>query len=339
MKARLSFAVLVACLGAATLWAANTPSPALLVLAKQSHTLEIVDPATLQVVAQIPAGNDPHEVTASSDGKLAYISNYGFGAYHTISVADLVAQKALPLIDLTPLQGPHGLDFAGGELYFTAEVNKVFGRYNPATKKIDWILGTGQDRTHMIVVSKNLDRIYTSNVNSGTISIIDKAAKSNAPGPPRGAQGWEETVVHTGMGTEGFDVSPDGKELWSAAAEDGTVSIINIATKKVVHTIGAHLTRANRLKFTPDGKYVFVSRLAGSDGDVAIFDAATRREVKRLNLGHGAGGILMQPDGSRAYISCSPDNYVAVIDLKTLKEVGRIQTEQGPDGLAWAVRK
>ncbi len=339
MKARLFFAMMLAYLGTATLWAGSTPSPALLVLAKQDHTLEIVDPATLKVVAKIPAGNDPHEVTASSDGKLAFISNYGFGAYHTISVADLVAQKALPLIDLTPLQGPHGLDFAGGELYFTAEVNKVFGRYNPATKKIDWILGTGQDRTHMIVLSKNRDRIYTSNVNSGTISIIDKAAKSTAPGPPRGAQGWEETVVHTGMGTEGFDVSPDGKELWSAAAEDGTVSIINIATKKVVHTIDAHLTRANRLKFTPDGKYVFVSRLAGSDGDVAIFDAATRREVKRLNLGHGAGGILMQPDGSRAYISCSPDNYVAVIDLKTLKEVGRIQTERGPDGLAWAVRK
>lgn len=339
MKARFSFAVLVACLAAAPLWAAGTPSPALLVLAKQDQTLEIVDPATLKVVATIPAGDNPHEVVASADGRRAYISDYGFGAFHTISVVDLVAQKALPLIDLTPLSGPHGLDFAGGELYFTAEVNKVLGRYNPATKKIDWILGTGQDRTHMIVLSKNRDRIYTSNVNSGTISIIEKVAMSTAVGPPRGAQGWEETVIHTGLGTEGFDVSPDGKELWSAASQDGTVSIIDIATKKVVHTIDAHLTRANRLKFTPDGKYVFISRLAGNDGDVAIFDAATRREVKRLRLGHGAGGILMQPDGSRAYIACSPDNYVAVIDLKTLKEVGRIQTERGPDGLAWAVRK
>jgi YVTN family beta-propeller protein len=339
MKVRSSLAVLVACLGAATLWAANTPSPALLVLAKQAHTLEIVNPATLKVVATIPAGNDPHEVVASSDGKRAYISNYGFGAYHTISVADLVAQKALPLIDLIPLRGPHGLDFAGGELYFTAEVNKVFGRYNPSTKKIDWILGTGQDRTHMVLVSSNLDRIYTSNVNSGTISIIEKVAQSTASGPPRGAQGWQETVIHTGIGTEGFDVSPDGKELWSAAAERGTVSIVNIAAKKVAQTLDAHLTGANRLKFTPDGKYVFVSRLRGNGGDLAIFDTATRHEIKRLSLGHGAGGILMQPDGSRAYVACSPDNFVAVIDLKTLKEVGRIKTERGPDGMAWAVRK
>jgi YVTN family beta-propeller protein len=352
MKPRMIFAVLVAWLGAVTLWAGSTPSPALLVLAKQDHTLEIVDPATLKVVAKIPAGNDPHEVIASADGRRAYISNYGFGAYNTISVADLVAQKALPLIDLGVLRGPHGLAFAGGELYFTAEVNKVFGRYNPGAGKIDWILGTGQDRTHMIIVSRSLPRIYTSNVNSGTISIIDKAAEHagtpppppppgahNFPGPPRGPQEWEEIVIPTGVGTEGFDVSPSGKELWSAAAEGGTVSIIDTAAKKVVATLDAHVTRANRVKFTPDGKYVFVSMLASNGGDLAIFDTATRREVKRLSLGHGAGGILMQPDGSRAYVSCSPDNFVAVINLKTLKEVGRIQTERGPDGLAWAVRK
>jgi YVTN family beta-propeller protein len=338
-------------LGAITLYAGSTPSPALLVLAKQDHTLEIVDPATLKVVATIPAGEDPHEVAASADGTRAYISNYGFGAFHTISVADLVALKALPKIDLTPLRGPHGLDFAGGELYFTAEVNKVIGRYNPATEKVDWILGTGQDRTHMVYVTKDLAHVYTSNVNSGTITIIDKTADQGGtpppppgatarrPGPPRGAQGWAETVIHTGVGTEGFDVSPDGKEIWSAAAEGGTVSIINIAEKKVVATLHANVTRANRVKFTPDGKYVFVSMLAPHDGDLVIFNAATRREVKRLSLGHGAGGILMQPDGARAYVACSPDNYVAVIDLKTLKETGRIQTERGPDGMAWAVRK
>jgi YVTN family beta-propeller protein len=350
MKLRLILAFVLACLGSGTLWAGSTPSPSLLVLAKQDHMLEIVDPATLKVVAKIPAGNDPHEVVASSDGKLAYISNYGFGAFNTISVADLVAQKALPLIDLGVLRGPHGLDFAGGELYFTAEVNKAFGRYNAATRKIDWILGTGQDRTHMILVSSDLARIYTSNVNSGTISIIEEAAGNSGtpppppgatrrPGPPRGAQGWEETAIRTGAGTEGFDVSPNGRELWSGAAEGGTVSIISLVTKKLVQTVDVHVTHANRLKFTPDGKYVFVSMLASNGGDVAIFEAATRREVKRLSLGRGAGGILMQPDGSRAYVSCSPDNFVAVIDLKTLKEIGRINTDRGPDGLAWAVRK
>src|SRR6185437_8323186 len=89
-----------------------TPKSALLVLAKQDHTLAIVDPATLQVVARIPVGDDPHEVVASSDGRTAYVSNYGFGAFHTLAVIDLVGQEAEPQIDLGALRGPHGLAFA-----------------------------------------------------------------------------------------------------------------------------------------------------------------------------------------------------------------------------------
>jgi len=46
----------------------------------------------------------------------------------------------------------------------------------------------------------------------------------------------------------------------------------------------------------------------------------------------------MQPDGSRAYVACSPDDYVAVIDLRTLEVIGRIDAGRGPDGLAWAMR-
>ena len=74
--------------------AQTTPDPALLILSKQDHTLAIVDPATLQVVARIPVGDDPHEVAASADGRTAYVSNYGFGAFHTLAVVDLVNQKA-----------------------------------------------------------------------------------------------------------------------------------------------------------------------------------------------------------------------------------------------------
>jgi YVTN family beta-propeller protein len=49
-------------------------------------------------------------------------------------------------------------------------------------------------------------------------------------------------------------------------------------------------------------------------------------------------GILVDPDGSRAFIGCTADNYVAVIDLKTLTVSGHIDVGGGPDGLAWAAR-
>jgi YVTN family beta-propeller protein len=65
---------------------AQTPKTALLALSKRDHTLAIIDPADLKVVATVPVGDDPHEVTASADGRTAYVSNYGFGSLHTLAV-------------------------------------------------------------------------------------------------------------------------------------------------------------------------------------------------------------------------------------------------------------
>jgi YVTN family beta-propeller protein len=343
---------------AVLLHAAETPSTALLVLSKGDLALFIVNPATLTVVGQVPSGPDPHEVEASADGKFAYISNYGGGSYNTITVVDLVNQKALPVIDLGPLRGPHGLAFVGGKLWFTAEGAKVIGSYDPATQKIDWVLGTGQDRTHMIYVFSDLKRIITSNVSSATMTFIEKGnnpgrgpgpsgppPQAGAPGMPNGPAGpsgfsqtnWTETVIPVGKGAEGFDVSPDGKELWAANAQDGTISIIEVASKKVVQTLDADVRSANRLKFTPDGKLVFVSMLGGPD--LVVLDSSTRKVVKRVKIGTGAAGILMQPDGLRAFVACTPDDYVAVIDVKTLGMTGKISAAKHPDGLAWAVRR
>lgn len=99
--------------------AVPTPASALLVLSKRDHTLAIVNPKTLRVVAKVPVGDDPHEVIASTDGKTAYVSNYGGGALHTIAVVDLVHQTAQKAIELDALHGPHGLAFVGDKLWFT----------------------------------------------------------------------------------------------------------------------------------------------------------------------------------------------------------------------------
>jgi YVTN family beta-propeller protein len=337
--------------------AAQTPSPALLVLEKSDNVLAIVDPATLKIVARVPAGPDPHEVEASRDAKLAYISNYGGSdsSLHTISVVDLIAQKALPPIDLGALHSSHGLAFAGGKLYFTAETNKVAGRYDPATQTIDWLIGTGQDRTHMIVVSPSLDRVFTSNVSSATISIIEQVdaptfgPPPNAPpgsvpppGPPPGGprKTWRITNVPAGRGSEGFDLSPDGKQIWAANAQDGTVTIIDVASKKATQTLPIPV-RGNRLKFTPDGKQVLVSGSPSgqSKASLVILDFATHKEVKTFDLGGGSAGILIVPDGSRAYIAVSAKDEVAVVDLKKLEIAGHVATGKGPDGLAWATQK
>jgi YVTN family beta-propeller protein len=311
----------------------------ILALSKADHTLAIVDPVTLTIIARIPVGSDPHEVIASADGKTAYVSIYGGGSLHELNVIDLVAKKPLTNIDTRPLFGPHGLIFANGKVWFSAEGSKAVGSYDPASGKLDWSMGTGQDRTHMIYVTDDGKRIYTTNMASGTVSIlVDSLIQpgASAPANARPREDWIQTIVPVSRGSEGFDVSADGHELWTASAEDGMISIIDLPAKKLTAKLDAKVFGANRLKFTPDGKMVFIASLR--TGELTIYDAGSQKELKRLKVGQGAAGILMDPDGSRAFVACSPDNYVAIVDLKTLEVTRHIDVGGTPDGLAWAAQ-
>ena len=317
--------------------AQSAQQPTLLALSKGDHTLAIVNSVTLKVIARVPVGPDPHEIVASYDGKTAYVTNTGSGHSYEINVIDLVAQKALPNIDTRPLTGPHGIMFASGKVWFSAEGAKAVGRFDPAIGKLDWSMGTGQDRTHMIYVTADEKKIYTTNVSAGTVSILTDTllpALSFPGAQPR--KDWIQTVVQVSKGSEGFDVTPDGKQLWTVSADDGKVFVIDLVSKKLAFVIDAKAVGANRLKFTPDGKRVLISTLR--TGDLFILDVESRKELKRLNLGHGGAGIEVDADGSRAFVGCTPDNYVAVIDLKKLEVISHIDVGPGPDGLAWAVR-
>ena len=299
------------------------PSASLLVLSKADHTLAVVDPQTLKILGRVPSGPDPHEVVASSDGRFAYIANYNGGG-NIITPIDLVGMRALPPIDLGDLRAPHGLAFADGKLWFTAEGARAVGTYDPATRKVERVLDTGQNGTHMVFVMTP-QRLVTTNMGSGNVTIAEKANGQ-----------WNQATVGVGPRGEGFDVSPDGRQAWIANAGDGTVSVIDLAAKKVTDTVQAAVNGANRLKFTPDGKLALVSTLSGND--LTVIDVATHRVTKRLGIG-SAAGIQMQPDGARAYVACTPSNAVAVVDLKTLEVAGRIDAGGQPDGLAWAVRR
>ena len=324
----ITAAIIAAILCASTLQAqTSTPSPALLVLNKAENSLAILDPATSKVVVRIPTGEGPHEIAASADGKLAVVTNYGAkDPGHSLSVIDLAMQKEIHRVDLGPLGRPHGILAADGDFYFTAELNKLIARYDPATNRLDWLLGVGQNRTHMLVRTKYLNEFFTSNVDSGTVTAIEKSSDPS---------GWKETNIPVGKAVEGIDILPDDKEVWAANAGGGTVSIIEVATSKVLRTVDVRTKHSNRLKFTPDGKLALISDPA--TGELVIVDTAARTITKMLDVGQGPGGILIVPDGSRAYVALSGDNAVAVIDLHTLEVSGKIPTGQGPDGLAWAI--
>ena len=299
----------------------------LLVLNKAEHTMAAVDPATMKVTGSVPVGRGPHEVVASDNGRTAYVANYGDQvANNSISVIDLAAMKETKRVDLGALLRPHGMAWAGGKVYFTSEASRTVARYDPATDKVDWIVGTGQSATHMLALSPDSRKVYTTNIASDSVTVI-------TVGPPA-----PQAIVQVAVGKqpEALDVSPDGRELWVGHNGDGGISIIDTASNQVREAFKVGELPI-RLKFTVDGKRVLVSDAKANV--VVVLDAASRKEVKRIPMDGVPLGIQMSPDGKRAFIARTQAGKVDAIDLAALEVVGSVATGQGPDGLAYAIAK
>lgn len=302
-------------------------TPTLLVLNKGENSLALVDPSTMQVVARVQTGDGPHEVAVSADGRTAYVSNYGAEKPgNSLSVIDLAARKEVRRVDLGPLVRPHGLVERDGKVYFTAEVSRAVARYDPAADRVDWLVGTGQNITHMLVMHPSRSVIYTANILSNTVSVLELDAPQQPGPPPR------MTHVPVGPRPEGIDISPDGRELWVGHNDDGGVSVIDTETNKVKETFKAG-GMPIRIKFTRDGKYVLIS--SPSTGELAVFDAATRKELKRFPVGEAAVGVAVSADSRTAYVASMATGKVTAVDLKSMALAGSVETGRAPDGLAW----
>jgi YVTN family beta-propeller protein len=301
--------------------ASGSDQGTLLVLNKSESTLAIIDAATLKVIARVPTGEAPHEVTVSADGRLAFVSNYGTAERpgNSLSVIDLTARKELRRVDLGMLLRPHGITESNGKVYFTIEGSRAVARYDAVAGRVDWLIGTGQAGTHMVVAARTSGKLYTANIGSNTVSAIEPRAS-------------KVTQIAVGKGPEGIAISPDDREVWVAHRQDGGVSIIDTAADTVKETIKVGQSPI-RVKFTPDGKRVLISD--PQSGDVIVLDAATRKELKRIQVGGGPVGMVITPDGRRAFVARSQANKVSVIDLGEFKIAGDIEPGQQPDGLAF----
>ena len=297
----------------------------LLVLNKSDHTLAVVDPATMRVTGTVGVGRGPHEVVTSADGRTAYVANYGDQQpNNSLSIVDLATMKETKRVDLGALVRPHGLVMAGGKVYFTSEASRTVARYDPATDKVDWIAGTGQSATHMLVLAPDGRKLYTANIASDTVTAIT----IGPPAPNAIAQ------IAVGKQPEAIDISPDGRELWVGQNGDGGIAVIDAAGNRVKETFKVGELPI-RLKFTPDGKRVLVSDAKA--GQIVVIDAAARQVTKRVPMDGVPLGIQLAPDGKRAFIARAQAGRVDVLDMASLEIVASVATGAGPDGLAYAV--
>jgi YVTN family beta-propeller protein len=313
----------------------------LIILNKSDGTASILDAKTGVARATVPVGKTPHEAEVLADGNTVAVSNYGTReeAGRTITFVDLDKSSAAGTVALPEGARPHGLKaLSDGRLLVTAEGLKELFIVDPKARRVVTRIPTAQETSHMVVASADAKRAYLANIGSGSVTVVDLSA------------GKVVKSIPTGEGAEGIAMAPNGGEVWIANRGADTVSVLDTKSLEVAATLKVPQFPI-RVKITPDGKRALVS--CARSGDVAVFDPASRKEIKRIAIDREAVpgsadrlfsdrfgkspvpvGLLIAPDGKHAWVASTNADVVTAIDLDALAVVGRLTAGKEPDGLA-----
>jgi YVTN family beta-propeller protein len=323
--------------------AAASPSLAarLIVLNKSDDTASILDASTGKTIATVPVGHGPHEAAVLPDGRTCAVADYGDREKpgRTITLLDVEKAEKIGVVELPAGARPHGLQpLADGRLLVTAEGLGELLVVDPKARRVELRIPTFQETSHMVAAAPDGKRAFVANIGSGSVTVVEgrKAIRQ----------------IPTGKGAEGIAITPDGREVWVTNREADTVSVIDTKSLKVAATIPAAKFPI-RVKITPDGKRALVS--CAQSGDVAVFDVAGRREIGRISIDREAVagseqrlfsnqfgkspvpvGLLIAPDGRRAWVASTNADVVTALDLEALAVAGRLTAGKEPDGLAGA---
>jgi YVTN family beta-propeller protein len=123
-------------------------------------------------------------------------------------------------------------------------------------------------------------------------------------------------AVRANISNSLMDVSPDGSLVLVANPDNGTVSVVDTASRKKLHEIP--------VGEKPEGvTWVGAGPLAAvtvyHEDRVVFLDTREGRVVKKLDVADEPYGIVASPDGTRAWVTHEYPGTVSEIDLKTQK--------------------
>jgi YVTN family beta-propeller protein len=301
--------------------ASRVARPMLIVANKHSDTLSYINHNSLAVEQTINVGHNPHELVITPDQRFMYLSNYAAPG-NTISVVDLMARKHIKQIPTGEYTRIHGAAMApdGKNAYFTAGQTGWVVEIDTATHAVTRAIPTHGKISHMVLVSNDNRRIYTANIDTQNVSVIDRKS------------GALITQIQCEEGAEGMAFTPDGKQLWVANQSGESMSIIDLASHKVVERFDLPGMPV-RIRFTRDGQRAYVPSWT-PEGELIVLDIPSRKEIKRVKVGGYAIGVELSPDEKRAFVGCEHGDGLHVVNTETLEVEAAIDTGEGPDPIS-----
>src|SRR5271154_399899 len=282
----------------------------LLVANRGDRSLSIIDPATAKQIAAVPVGGiTGHEVATSPDGRIAYVPIYGDSGVgkpgtdgREMVVIDIPSRKVIGRVDFGHGVRPHCpvYDRVNNLLYVTTELDQTVTIVDPKTLKVVGTIPTGQKESHMLVITRDGRRGYTSNVGAGSVSVLDMSGRKTIAIIPISAQ------------AQRIAISNDDKMVFTSDQTKPQLAVIDTATNKVKTWVplpaAGYGTRP-----TLDGRWLLVA--LRTTKQVAVVDLKTLTVAGTIDVPDGPTEILASPDGKTAFVSCTETRQIEAIDL------------------------
>jgi YVTN family beta-propeller protein len=265
----------------------------LLVCNKGDHTLGIIDPVAGRQIATVDEeGVTGHEVVASPDGRRAVVpmfGNAGVGRPGTdgsvIRVLEIAARNLVAPVDLGRGMRPHCalIGPKDGLLYVTTELENSVTVIDPQSLKVVATIPTGQPESHMLALSRDGKRGYTSNVGPGTVSVLDLAAKKVL------------AIIPVGGKAQRIALSTDDRWVFTADQTKPRLAVIDTKTNGISRWIelpGIGYGAAA----TPDGRWLVIALI--SVNQVAVIDLKTMAVAHTMDVPRAPQMVVVRPDGA-----------------------------------------
>jgi YVTN family beta-propeller protein len=291
------------------------------------HTALVVNLDSRKVLSKIGVDINGHEVAVAPNHHFGYVPIYGNSGVgkpgtdgSTIEVIDLHAGRAVNIIALGKPLRPHCAKFGpDGLLYVSTELSNAIYVVDPATGKVVGEIPTGAQESHMFVLSPDGKRAYTSNVGSGSVSVLDVQNRSLI------------TIIPVAKTVQRISISTDGRFVFTQDQTTPRIAVIDTATNKLARWIDLPAVVYSSTP-TPDGKLLLAN---APSGKLFVIDLSSEKVAASYDIPAAIGEIAIDAASAHAYVSCPQKGTIEILDIKAGKLEPPLALSLGVDGLAW----
>ena len=293
---------------------ARRAGPLVAVALSAVDSVAILDAASLQRVATLAVGDNPHEVSASHDGTRAYVANAGESSISVIDVSG--APRVVATWPLPDGIRVHDVDAtADGRVLAVSGARGLALQLDARSGRVLRIDSIPRAGAWMVEADESGGGAVVASMEGGAITLLRDGRRDEL----RAAAGEIDAAM-----------APGGKEVWSVNFESGNLTVFD-ATSGALLRQAPSGPRTTRVLFVPSGRMALT--VNAGDSTVASWEPSTTRRVATVRLPRSPKVIATDREGRLAFVS-HPGGAISAIDLARMEVVRTVLLEGTPDGVA-----